>query len=324
VQRRFLPLPFPPAARWRVPGTLPTDGVPIMIPMPAPVAHDARAACADDHVRNAHDARPIRRRPPPPAAAPAGSGLAALAIALVLMLCAAAPRAAVIAAWNFNGPLTGTLLPSAGAGRLSPIGVGTSIFASGEVGGGSSDPVVGNPPDYAWQVSAFPQQGTGTSTAGIQGLVDTTGFGSITLSFDFRATAGSSRFQQFQYSLDGLRFVDWGPPVATTVVDPWTRGRRFDLSTVDGVAGNPLFGFRVVSVFAPGTAEYQPVLLASSYATVSSWRFDMLAITGDPLPLPGTAVVPLPPAGVALAGGLLLIAGAGFRSRGWRGQVPAL
>jgi hypothetical protein len=50
----------------------------------------------------------------------------------------------------------------------------------------------------------------------------------------------------------------------------------------------------------------------------------MLAVTGDPLPLPGTAVVPLPPTGTALAGGLLLIAAAGLRSREGRSRVPAL
>jgi hypothetical protein len=66
------------------------------------------------------------------------------------------------------------------------------------------------------------------------------------------------------------------------------------------------------------------VLAASSYATASTWRFDMLAVTGDPLPLPGTAVVPLPPTGTALAGGLLLIAAAGLRSREGRSRVPAL
>lgn len=286
-----------------------------MIPKPAPEAQTARAACADCTDDHARESRALRRRTAPPTAAGTGSGLAALAIALVLMLCAAAPRAAVIAAWNFNGPLTGTLLPSSGAGRLSPIGVGTSIFASGEVGSGSSDPVVGNPPDYAWQVSGFPQQGSGSSTAGIQGLVDTTGFGSIAVSFDFRPAAGSSRFQQFQYSLDGRTFFDWGAPMARIAVDPWILDRRFDLSTIDGVAGNPLFGFRLVSVFAPGTTAYQPVLAASTYATTGSWRFDMLTITGERLPVADAVVVPLPQAGAALAGGLLLLAGTALRPR---------
>lgn len=255
-----------------------------------------------------------------------GSSLAALVIALALLLAAAAPRAAIIAAWNFNGPLTGTLLPSTGAGRLDAVGTGVSIFASGEVGGGSSDTVVGNPPDQAWQVSAFPQQGSASSTAGIQGLVDTRGHRSIVVSFDFRATAASARHQQFQYTLDGRTFNDWGAPVATMAVDPWTIGRRFDLSGFDGAADNGLFGFRVVSVFAPGSAGYQPVLAGNTYATSGSWRFDMLTVSGMPLAASvNAAVVPVPPAGTLLACGLLvLLARGAFLPARQRRPLPAL
>lgn len=266
--------------------------------------------------------RPRRCAP----AAPRGSGLALLTVALALLLAASAPRAAVLAAWNFNGPLTGTLIPSAGSGRLDAVGVGLSIFASGEAGGGSSDPAPGNPPDQAWQVSAFPQQGTASGTAGIEARVDTRGFGSIAVSFDFRATAGSARHQQLQVTLDGRTFFDWGTPVATTRVDPWTLGRRFDLSTLDGASGNALFGFRLVSVFAPGTGAYQAVQAGSAYSTAGGWRFDMLSVSGEPLsgepPSGATAVVPLPSSGLLLAGGLLLAQGVRLRAGSRPGQPP--
>ncbi len=271
------------------------------------------------------DQRPAQRRRthlPPGAARPDGA-LAALAVAATLVSAPAVSQAAVLAAWNFNGPLTGTLLPASGAGRLDPVGVGSSIFASGEVGRGSSDPVVGSPPDQAWQVSGFPGQGEASGSAGIQGRVDTRGHGAISVSFDFRGTAGSARHQQFQYTLDGRSFVDWGPPVATTSIDPWAIGRRFDLASVSGVSDNPLFGFRLVSVFAPGSAAYQALSGSSAYATTGSWRFDMLTVTGEPVEA-GTAVVPLPPSIGLMAGGLLLLARAAGASGRRRMPVPAL
>jgi len=261
-------------------------------------------------------------RPWPLASGSRGSGLALLVIGATLLLAAASSRAAVLAAWNFNGPLTGTLQPVQGSGRLDPVGVGISIFASAEVGGGSSDPVVGSPPDYAWQVSGFPQQGTASGSAGIQGLVDTRGHGAISVSFDFRGTAGSARHQQFQYTLDGRTFVDWGEPILATGVDPWSIGRRFDLGTVGAADDNPLFGFRVVSVFAPGTDAYRAVAAASAYSTSGTWRFDMLTVSGEPLDAVA-AVVPLPPSALLLGGGLLLLArGAGMRGTRLRPSRP--
>ncbi len=297
-------------------------------PSPAS-APRAAMRCADSRMPSRSILPPRRglRGSGPLPAESRGSSLALLAVALALLLAASAPRAAVLAAWNFNGPLTGTLLPSSGSGRLEAVGVGASIFASGEVGGGSSDPAIGNPPDYAWQVSAFPPQGTGSGTAGIRARVDTSGFASIVVSFDFRATAGSARHQQFRVTLDGYTFLDWGAPITTAGVDPWVRGRRFDLSGLAGASANPLFGFQMVSVFAPGTEEYQAVQSGTAYSTAGGWRFDMLEVWGEaPGPADGTAVVPLPSSGaLLLAGGLLLclMGRYGTRPSGRHGPLQA-
>ena len=275
------------------------------LPAAVPVHANMLPGCAS--TRDPH--------PVPRAGTRRGSSLAALLIASAFLLAAAVSHAAVLAAWNFNGPLTGTLQPVSGAGRLDPVGVGVSLFASGEVGRGSSDPVVGHPPDQAWQVSGFPQQGVASGSAGIQGMVDTRGHAAINVTFDFRGTAGSARHQQFQYTLDGRRFLDWGAPVATTVIDPWAIGRRFDLSGVQGVADNPLFGFRVLSVFAPGTDAYQALANGAAYAPSGTWRFDMLSVTGEPIGL-ASAVVPVPAPAALLAAGLLLL----VRIAGWPGM----
>jgi len=220
-------------------------------------------------------------------------------------------QAVTIAQWNFNGPLTGTLLPALGEGTLRPVGVTTSGFGSGTASGGSSDPVSTSPPNYGWQVWGFPAQGAGDRSSGIQGQIDTTGFGQIDVAFDFRASGASARHQQLQYSLDGSRFIDYGAPFASASGDTWTIQRTIDLASVTGTGDNAQFAFRLVSAFAPGTSAYQAAATGSTYALQGTWRFDMMRVTGQPLlqgvPGGGLAVVPVPAAAQLLLSGVLLI-----------------
>jgi len=220
-------------------------------------------------------------------------------------------HAVTIAQWNFNGPLTGTLLPALGEATLRPIGVTTSGFGSGTANGGSSDPVSTSPPNYGWQVWGFPAQGAGDRSSGIQGQIDTSGFGQIDVAFDFRASGGSARHQQFQYSLDGSRFIDYGAPFASASGDSWTIQRTIDLASVTRIGDNAQFAFRLVSAFAPGTSAYQATATGSTYSLQGTWRFDMLTVTGEPLPRGGlgggVAVVPVPAAAPLLLSGLVLM-----------------
>lgn len=235
-----------------------------------------------------------------------GSGIALLIIGFALGGAATTARGEVITQWNFNGPLTGTLLPSFGVGTLRPAGVGSSGFGSGAASGGSSDPISGNPPNYGWQVSGFPGQGNGTGTAGIQGSVDVSGFSAIRIAFDLRASAGSARHQQFQFALGGSNFIDFGAPLTVAAPDRWTMQRSFDLGTI--VDDSALLSFRVTSVFAPGTSAYEAASATSGYSAQGTWRFDMLTVLGERI-MPagpgldtgdagsgtgGVAVVPLP------------------------------
>ncbi|MBC7780005.1 MAG: PEP-CTERM sorting domain-containing protein [Proteobacteria bacterium] len=245
-------------------------------------------------------------------------GMAAVAIAL----CAGASitRAEVIAQWNFNGPLTGTLLPSTGSGTLRPIGVTGVGFGSAAVSGGSSDPVRGNPPNYGWQVSGFPAQGAGSGTAGVQAHVDTSGFGALRIAFDFRPSGSSARHQQFQYALDGISFVDFGAPWAATAGDTWSIQRTIGLGAIEGVDDNPLMAFRLVSLHAPGTEAYQASANNSTYAAQGTWRFDMLTVSGEALAIAdggsvAVAVVPSPGSAALLIAGALMIGGVGARRR---------
>jgi len=243
--------------------------------------------------------------------------LAAAALAMVASLAASLPiaRAELIVQWNFNGPLGGSLLPSTGSGLLQPVGVGSSGFGSGAANGGSSDPERSSPPNFGWQLWGFPAQGGAPGSAGLQARVDTSGYGAIRVAFDLRASGGSARHQQFQYTLDGISFIDFGPPVETLAADRWILQRSFDLAAIAGSDDNPAFGFRLVSAFAPGSEAYQASSDTSNYSSQGTWRFDMLGVSGDRLPLsvPGTvpeatvAVVPLPAAAPLFLAGMLLI-----------------
>jgi len=69
-----------------------------------------------------------------------------------------------------------------------------------------------------------------------------------------------------------------------------------DLGGIAGVANNANFGFRIVSIFAPGTSAYAASNSGSTYAG-GTLRYDMVTVTGV-IPAPG-AVALLGLAGLA-------------------------
>lgn len=209
---------------------------------------------------------------------------------------AGSASADVITQWNFNAITPGniaTATPSTGAGAISLVG-GTTTPTSGSSGTGSSDP---NLPNLAFQTTTYPAQGAASGTAGVQFLVSTVGFGSIGISFDTRHSNTSSAFLQVQYTIDGVNFVDLaGGVFQANLGDTWFNNRSVDLSGIAGVANNANFGFRIVSIFAPGTSAYAASNPASTYAG-GTLRYDMVTVTGV-IPAPG-AVALLGLAGLA-------------------------
>jgi hypothetical protein len=190
-----------------------------------------------------------------------------------------------ITQWNFNGDSATTVpggtaspTPSSGTGVASLVGT-TASFASGIASGGSSDPVTTSPPNYAWNTTTYPAQGTGDKTRGAQFLVSTVGFNSIMFSYDLRHSNTSSRYEQVQYTLDGSTWTDavqFDGPMG----DTWFNGRMVDLSGVAGASNNALFGLRVVATFGPSGA-YEPSNATSTYGPAGTWRFDMVTISGN-------------------------------------------
>jgi len=224
---------------------------------------------------------------------------------LPLLLVAALPvQAATISQWNFNSTssdaslTTGTTTPSVGSGTASLLGTVTGAFGSGSANGGSSDPAASTD-DTGWQTTTYAGATTGDLTAGVQFLVNTTGYQNITINYDLRHSNTSSRYEAVQYTLNGN---DWTTAGFFTGAagDTWFNVRSIDLSSIAGADNNANFGIRIVAAFestatGSGTAGYVASNTGSSYAATGTWRFDMATVSG-------TAIVPEPSA--AALGGL--------------------
>jgi len=226
------------------------------------------------------------------------------ALALLLAAVGASAHATTVSQWNFNSlPAdtslsTGSNLPSIGSGTASTVGSITAAFGSGASNGGSSDPATSD--DTGWQTTGYASQGNGNKSNGVQFNVSTVGYENIVIGYDLRHSNTSSRYEQVQYSLDGVTFNDIAL-FSGDAGDTWFNGRSVDLSAITGVADNASFAFRVVSAFAPSSSAYAAANGASTYATTGTWRFDMVTING-------TAIAPIPEP----KNGAMLLAGLGL------------
>lgn len=229
-----------------------------------------------------------------------------LVIAAALMAAGSA-NADTITQWNFNSvpadtsTATGTLTPNIGAGVISLLnGVTSTGFNSGV--GSSDTSLAANNSGY--QTTTYAAQGAQNQLRGVQYSVSTVGFSDITVSYDLRHSNTSSRYEQFQYSVDGTNFTDFAL-FDGNVGDGWF-SRSVDLSSIAGADNNASFSFRVVAAFAPTTAGYLASNPASDYAG-GTWRFDAVTVSGA-----AVAAVPEPESYALLVAGLGFV---GFASR---------
>jgi hypothetical protein len=187
-----------------------------------------------------------------------------------LLLASQAAQANEIAIWNFNDS---NLVVDHGTGVLTTDFITTNIlFAAGTTNNARLGSIAGQ--------SLSLQGGSGTANNGrhLTFNVSTLGFSSIVVSFATQGTSTGFNNNQFQYSLDGITFVDFGPAY-TPATAFGSVPLVFTLTSIAGLNDNANAAFRIV-------------FNGASSATGTN-RIDNFVVEGSPsgVPEPATAVL---------------------------------
>lgn len=188
----------------------------------------------------------------------------------VLFCTTQAARADEIAVWNFNDS---NLEVDRGKGTISTnINAVNIQFAAGTTNNARQG-------DVAGQALSL-QGGTGTANNGrhLTFNISTLGFSNIVVSFATQGTSTGFNNNQFQYSLDGITFVNFGPsytPAAAFGSVPIV----FTLAGIVGLNDNPNAAFRIV--------------FNGATSATGTNRIDNFVVEGTPsgIPEPATAVL---------------------------------
>jgi hypothetical protein len=155
----------------------------------------------------------------------------------IFLVASQAARADELAIWNFNDS---DLNVDHGTGTLtSNFNVVNLLFAAGTTNNARQG-------DAAGQALSL-QGGTGTANNGrnLTFNVSTVGFSNIVVSFAMQGTSTGFNSNQFQYSLDGINFTDFGAPFSPATAFG-TLPLVFSLAAIAGLNNNPNAAFRIV------------------------------------------------------------------------------
>src|SRR5260370_1387007 len=168
----------------------------------------------------------------------------------------------------------------------SLVGGNTNIYATGS----TNDPAASD--NSAWDTKTYPALNSGNKTAGVQFNVSSLGYSNIVFRWDQRVSGSASKYFRFQYSSDGSTFTDWPSSFAMTssqsTPSSYYESQTNSLAAYGSVNNNANFAIRVVSEFqstatGSGAAGYVTVSNVS-YTTSGTIRFDMVTISGTPIP----------------------------------------
>lgn len=238
--------------------------------------------------------------PGPRARPPRQAAWAVLAVA-----CAAAgANAGIVGKWNFDDRSTKA---TSGEGAAELVGTRSAGWCSG---------ATGRRTDRSMGVRGF--DGSGDQFyAGYRGVafnLCTCGWDGLSVRWSQRIDRNASRWMQFEYSLDGDHFKTDG--LRNDGMIRVARANAFlrftmDLRSIDGIADNPNFAFRIVAVKDPSTRRYATVG-GGRYSPTARWMIDSVTAIGSPFE-GGGGSTPAPGAmGLAGLAGLL---GRGRRRR---------
>lgn len=189
---------------------------------------------------------------------------------LFLLFASQAAQADEIAVWNFNDS---NLNVDRGAGTVTTNIIAANIlFAAGTTNNARQG-------DAAGQALSL-QGGTGTANNGrhLTFNVSTAGFSNIVVSFATQGTATGFNLNQFQYSLDGITFVDFGPPY-TPAAAFGSSPVVFSLAGIVGLNDNPNAAFRII--------------FNGATSATGTNRIDNFVVEGTPSGIPEPATVVL-------------------------------
>lgn len=179
-----------------------------------------------------------------------------------------------LAVWNFNDS---NLNVDRGSGTLTTnIMVANILFAAGTTNNARQ----GDPAGQALSLQA----GTGTANNGrnLTFNVSTLGFSNIVVSFATQGTSTGFNSNQFQYSLDGISFVDFGPPyvpLSAFGAVPLV----FTLTSIAGLNNNPNAAFRIVfngGSSATGTNRIDNFVVEGVNSTIPEPTTALLLLSG--------------------------------------------
>lgn len=190
--------------------------------------------------------------------------------ALLFMATSPAALADELAIWNFNDS---DLNVDHGSGTLTsnliPVNI---LFAAGTINNARQGDIAGT--------ALSLQGGTGNANNGrnLTFNVSTLGFSNIVVSFATQGTSTGFNSNQFQYSLDGITFIDFGSPyIPATAFGAVPL--VFSLSAIAGLNNNPNAAFRIV--------------FNGATSSTGNNRIDNIAVegTGETIPEPTTALL---------------------------------
>ena len=212
----------------------------------------------------------------------------------LIVACPRAARADELSVWNFNDS---DLNVDHGGGSLTTnFNIVNIVFT---LGGSTINARAG---DLAGQSMTL-QGGTGNANNGrnVTLAVSTAGFGNIIVSFATQGTSTGFNSNQFQYSLDGVTFIDFGaaytPPAAFALF-------TFDLSSIAGLNNNPNAAFRIV---------FNGATSSSGNNRIDNIVVEGTTITEPTEPVPEPASLFLLGSGLTALGGLMRRRWSGYR-----------
>ncbi len=129
------------------------------------------------------------------------------------------------------------------------------------------------------------QGGTGNANNGrnVTFNVSTLGFSNIVVSFATQGTSTGFNSNQFQYSLDGINFIDFGSPYAP-VTAFGTVPLIFSLVSIAGLNNNPNAAFRIVfngATSSTGNNRIDNIVVEGTrHATIPEPTTAVLLLTG--------------------------------------------